>query len=232
MKYGKKILAVIPARGGSKGLPGKNIRPLCDKPLIGWSIELANRTDAIDKVVVSTDDAVIAEVARQFAADVPFMRPAELATDEATTRDALVHCVENLPEQFDFLVLLQPTTPLRTAHTLEACIELSIKTDRAVISASPSKKALEWMFYRKDNGIDFVLGDRAQGQRRQDCSPTYFVDGCVYCLPIHRLLNHQQILDTDVLTVLSQPQEAVDIDTLEDFEYCEYLLKRKSHNDY
>ncbi|MCY7294356.1 acylneuraminate cytidylyltransferase family protein [Alteromonas sp. a30] len=227
MLQNKKILTVIPARGGSKGLPGKNVKTLIDKPLIAWTIELANRCEFIDRVVVSTDDTDIAEVAKAHGADVPFMRPAELATDSAPTKDALVHCVNALDENYDVLVLLQPTSPLRTLETLQTGIELSVQENASVVSVSESAKPIEWMFYRAEKGIEYVTQEHPRPTRRQECKPVYYVDGCVYVMPISDLLAGKPIFDENALTVVSQSGEAVDIDTIKDFEFCEFLLKGK-----
>lgn len=221
----KKILAVIPARGGSKGLPRKNVKLLQDKPLITWSIEVAKRSELIDRVVVSTDDAEIADVAKQAGADVPFMRPEHLASDSSPTKDALIHCVQTLTEDYDILLLLQPTSPLRTLETMESCIKLSAESGKTVISVSESKKPVEWMFYRHDAGFNYVLDGVTKPTRRQDCKPVYYVDGCVYCIQIAELEASHDIFNEHSLTVVSKEQESVDIDTIQDFNYCEYLLK-------
>jgi len=223
----KKVLAVIPARGGSKGLPGKNIKMLDGKPLIAWSIELAKQCEFIDRVVVSTDDDEIASVAAAWGADVPFKRPATLASDTSPTIDTLRHCIDTLDGTFDNVVLLQATTPLRTLQTLNTCIETSITANQVVISVSESKKPVEWMFYRHDNGFNYVLDGIHKPTRRQDCKPAFYVDGNVYCMSAEHACVSDEIFDEHSLTVVSQPNEAVDIDTIDDFEYCEYLLKGK-----
>jgi N-acylneuraminate cytidylyltransferase len=226
MIYGKSVLAIIPARGGSKGLPGKNIRLLKDKPLIAWSIELAQQCDYIDALVVSTDDPKIAQVAADFGARPPFMRPAELATDTAGSRDVLLHALEQEDQHFDLVVLLQPTTPLRTMATLTAAIELCAETSKTVISVSENSKPLAWMFYREEHGIRFVVKDGISNlARRQVHEPVYYVDGNVYCWPIEELLNRPALFDENTLTVVSGAHEAVDIDTIHDFHYCEFLIK-------
>lgn len=227
MYAGNKVLAVIPARGGSKGLPGKNIKMLDGKPLIAWSVGLAKQCEYIDRVVVSTDDDEIASVAAAWGADVPFKRPAALASDTSPTIDALRHCINTLDAAFDTVVLLQATSPLRTLQTLNACIETSITANQTVISVSESKKPVEWMFYRHDNGFNYVLDGIHKPTRRQDCKPAFYVDGNVYCIPVEQLHTGEEIFDEHSLTVVSQPNEAVDIDTIDDFEYCEYLLKGK-----
>lgn len=226
MIHGKSVLAIIPARGGSKGLPGKNIRPLKNKPLIAWSIELAQQCDYIDALAVSTDDPEIAQVATDFGAQPPFMRPTELATDTAGSREVLLHALAQLKQKFDVVVLLQPTTPLRTMATLKAAIELCVETDKTVISVSENSKPLAWMFYREEQGIRFVVQDGATNlARRQAHEPVYYVDGNVYCWPTDELLNRAVLFDENTLTVVSGAHEAVDIDTIHDFHYCEFLIK-------
>jgi len=122
MYKGKKILALIPARGGSKGLPGKNIKPLLGKPLIAWTIEQAKASKYVDRVVVSTDDDEIAEVAIRYGAEVPFLRPKELARDDSPTIDAILHALDffsDKGERFDLLALLEPTSPLRDSEDID-----------------------------------------------------------------------------------------------------------------
>jgi len=133
MIEGKKVLALIPARGGSKGLPGKNIRPMCGKPLIAWTIEKSKASKYVDMTLVTTDCRVILDVARQYGANVPFMRPVELATDRSSTYDAIRHALEYLREEegetFDYIVLLEPTSPLREDDDIDRMLErLSAKS--------------------------------------------------------------------------------------------------------
>ena len=125
----KRVVAIIPARGGSKRLPRKNVLPLAGKPLIVWSIEAALASVYIDKTIVSTDDAEIAEISRIAGASVPFMRPPELASDTATSADVVMHALDYLDSQNDhyyYSVLLQPTSPLRTNTDIDAALELCI----------------------------------------------------------------------------------------------------------
>lgn len=228
MINGMSVLAIIPARGGSKGLPGKNIRPLNNKPLIAWSIEHAQQCEHIDHVIVSTDDPVIASVATKFGAAPPFMRPPELASDTSGTREVLLHALGQQTDNFDLVVLLQPTVPLRTMATLNAVIELCASTAKTVISVSENNKPLAWMFYREEQGIRFVVREAGHNlARRQDHDPVYYVDGNVYCWPVRYLMQGPALFDESTLTVLSRAQEAVDIDTIHDFNYCEFLIHEK-----
>lgn len=227
MYFDKKVLAVVPARGGSKGLVGKNIKNLRGKPLITWTLELANQCDLIDKVVVSTDDAKIASIAAKAGAEVPFIRPSELATDTASTKDVLLHCIKSLEEQFDILVVLQPTTPLRTNTTLVKSIKLCAEKNKSVVSISENTKPVEWMFYKEGDGIEYVIEQEDKPMRRQDCKPVYYVNGSVYCIPIVQFMSGSELFDKSSLTVISPHNESVDIDTLKDFEYCNFLLGNK-----
>ena len=133
-----------------------------------------------------------------------------------------------MDEQFDIIVLLQPTTPLRSLETLNQCIKHCVDNSKTVISVSENSKPLQWMFYRQENGIEFVVQQREQLTRRQDCESVYYVNGSVYCMTVDTLLTGSEIFDQNTLTVVSKHREAVDIDTLEDFEYCNYLLEWKA----
>ena len=136
MYQDKKFLALIPARGGSKGLPGKNVRILGDKPLIAWSIETARKSQYVDDVIISTDDDEIADVARKFNANVPFKRKAELASDKAQMMDVLIDAMDYVRENigaFDYLVLLQPTSPFRTAQHIDEAIELLFQREAKIV---------------------------------------------------------------------------------------------------
>lgn len=226
-----RILAIIPARGGSKGLPGKNIKPLCGKPLIVWTIELALECPLISRVVVSTDDEAIAGVAKKAGADIPFMRPSDLAGDESSSHDVLRHCVSNIKGFYDIVVLLQPTTPLRTQATLSRALEACIAASKPVVTVSKSSKPLEWMYYISDERMEFACespNESRRPSRRQDCKDVFYIDGNVYCWPTSVLMSQPTLLDASTIPIVSSSSEAVDIDTISDFHYCEFLLKRKS----
>ena len=158
MINGKLVLAIIPARGGSKGLSGKNIKELCGKPLIAWSIEQARSCDDIDRTVVSTDDEDIAGVAKKYGAEVPFMRPAELANDTASTINVISHAINWFKEhedyQAEYVLLLQPTSPLRTREDIDGAIRiLKDKNARAVVLKRCSKKLLVTLKTLQNQGL-------------------------------------------------------------------------------
>ena len=151
----KKILAVIPARGGSKGVPRKNIRPAGGKPLIAWMIAAAKGSGYIDRLILSSDDTEIIETAKKFNCDVPFIRPAELARDDSSASDVILHALENIPG-FDYVMLLQPTSPLTQSRDIDNCIASCISSQvPAAVSVTTPGKNPYWMF-RMEKGDALV----------------------------------------------------------------------------
>jgi CMP-N,N'-diacetyllegionaminic acid synthase len=183
----KKVIAIIPARGGSKGLPGKNIKPLCGKPLIAWSIERALESKYIDEVLVSTDSEEIARIALAHGAKVPFLRPADLATDTAGSVDTVLHALDfyrdNLAQAFDYVVLLEPTSPLREPGDLDAMLELLDRQHTyfdAVVSVGEVHEHPSIMKRREGNTMVPFYEAIASTKRRQDNIPAYFPYGVGY----------------------------------------------------
>ena len=147
MYKNKKVLAVVPARGGSKGVPRKNVRPFLGKPLIAWTIEEALKSSYIDRLIVTSEDEEIREIANQSGAETPFVRPIELATDTAVGVDVLCHAVESTDENYDYVVLLQPTSPLRNVTDIDGAIEWGLdRTLKSVVSVSESSTSPYWMY--------------------------------------------------------------------------------------
>jgi len=218
------VLALIPARGGSKGLPGKNLRPLAGRPLIAWSIAAARACPAIDDVIVSTDDPAIAAAARAEGARVPFPRPAELATDGARSIDVVHHALRALPALPDLVVLLQPTSPLRRAEDITAaltrCVESGADT---CVSVTPSAKSPAWMYQLDAEGRMRPLLDTPAASRRQDLPPVYVLNGAVYVARTPWLLAHDGFIAPDGVASVMPPERSIDIDTLLDFRLAELL---------
>ena len=153
MINGKSVLAVIPARGGSKGLPRKNIKDLAGKPLIAWSIDAAKKSKYIDRCIVSTDDKSVAETSKQHGSIVPFMRPPELATDDANSNDVILHALEMLGDPYDIVMLLQPTSPLRKSEDIDHALEFVQGNNvPTVVSVCSSNKPLHWHFTLESDG--------------------------------------------------------------------------------
>jgi CMP-N,N'-diacetyllegionaminic acid synthase len=186
MIAGRSVLALIPARGGSKGLPGKNVRPLLGKPLIGWSIEQGRASLYADAVVVSTDDEGVAHTAREFGAEVPFLRPAKLASDTAPTIDMILHALDFLAGQgrsFDLVVLLEPTSPLREARDIDAALEtLVARADaQSIVGVARVESAHPAFLVKVENGlIRPYASDAFRVVRRQDLGEVFFFEGSVY----------------------------------------------------
>ncbi len=220
------VLALIPARGGSKGLPGKNIRLLHGKPLIGWSIDAARAARYVSRVVVSSEDAGILEVARVQGAQIPFVRPAELARDETPGMDVVLHALDQLPD-YEWVVLLQPTSPLRLAADIDAAIECCLSTGApACVSVCESAASPWWMFRLDDGGrMHSFLPKEQRTVRRQDLPELYALNGAIYVARTAWLRETRSFLSDDTVAYVMPTERSVDIDTLFDFQLAECLLR-------
>lgn len=222
------LLALIPARGGSKGIPRKNIRLFCGKPLLQWSIDVALSTPRVDRVVVSTDDPEIAEVARACGAEVPFLRPSELASDTASGIAPVLHALEQLPEVSD-LLLMQPTSPLRRIEDVEAIIALRQKTDSdTIVSVTPSGKHPAWMYaLTQDHALQPLL-NISDASCRQHLPPAYVLNGSLYFASRSLLERERGFLTPYTMGYVMPPERSVDIDTLLDWQWGEFLMQQQS----
>lgn len=192
---GEKVLALIPARGGSKGLPGKNIRPMCGKPMIAWSIEKAKLSKYLDMVLVTTDCQEIASIAKQYGARVPFLRPNELATDRSSTYDAIRHALDFLRveerQTFDYVVLLEPTSPLREDDDIDRMLEqlsaMSAEFD-SIISIGEVEEHPAIVRRVRGKNLEPFCPELQQTTRRQDNESAYFPYGVAYIAKTNVLL--------------------------------------------
>ncbi len=221
----RSVLAIIPARGGSKGLPNKNILPLAGKPLISWTIDAARQSQAIDRCVLSTDSPAIAGVAEECGCEVPFLRPAYLASDEATTLDTILHTLDNV-ERHDLLVVLQPTSPLRKAADIDAAITLMLQQKaRSCVSVTRADKSPHWMFHRDPLGkLQPVLTDPANASRRQDLEAVYVLNGAIYVAETDFVREEKVFFNPDSVSYLMPKERSIDIDDRMDFMLAEQLL--------
>lgn len=220
-----KILALIPARGGSKGIQRKNIKVLSGKPLIGWTIEAAQRSSRLSAIVVSTEDQEIAKCALELGAQVPFMRPAELADDHTPGIDPVLHALDMLPG-FDAVLLLQPTSPLRTAADIDACIELAEKTGApCVVSVSEPAHHPHWMYRLDEHQRLHALIDQAAIPRRQELPPVFAANGALYFARTNWLKEMRTFITPQTVGHVMPPQRSIDIDTMLDWTLAELLLK-------
>lgn len=226
-----KILAVILARGGSKRLPNKNILALGGKPLIEWSIRTAQEFPDLCDVLVSTDDKAIADVGKKAGALVPWLRPAALASDTATSVDAVLHALDWYESErggVDGLLLLQPTSPFRSPETVQRGIELFAESKRAVVGVTPAPSHPLWALKITDGGLSPWLDEGGLHLRSQDLPPAYAVTGSLYLVRPEDLRLHRTFFTPDALPlVIESWRETIDIDTAEDFALAETLLSMK-----
>ncbi len=225
-----KLLALIPARGGSKRVPGKNVKPLGGLPLIAWTIKAAQESGVCSRIQVSTDDDEIVEVSRRYGADVPGLRPAALATDTAGSVEVAIHALDVYGQEFgepDGLLLLQPTSPFRTAATIKraAAVFQSSGGAHPVVGVSPASCHPAWCFRATSTGMEPFLGWDSLGSRSQDLEPAWMLNGAIYVIAPARLRAEHKFLTPDTLPlIMKDAQEAIDIDTPEDWAAAEASL--------
>lgn len=221
-------IAIIPARGGSKRLPNKNILPLGGKPLIVWTIEAARQSKAFDLVLVSTDSEAIAKVSLSAGATVPFLRPAELASDTATTNDVVSHMVAWVESQYGVVqrvALLQPTSPLRTAlHIQEAMSLYDDKSASAVVSVCELDHPIQYCNrLPKDNSLNGFITPSVN-KRSQELEPFYRLNGAMYIFERRFVGSLSNIYSDGAFAYVMDKYSSVDIDDVVDFNYAKFLL--------
>lgn len=227
-----RVAALITARGGSKGLPGKNIRPLGGKPLIAHSIDVARQSAAVDAVYLSTDSGEIADAARAHGCEVPFLRAADLASDEATSIDVVCDSLDRLPPH-DIWLLLQPTSPLRTAEDLDGVVATMERTGADSCVSVTEAQDHPWLTFAigGDGAMTrFCAGDPARAVRRQDMPPAYVLNGAVYGFRPDWLRQGRAFVDAKSLAWVMPTERSVDIDDLADFERAEALWQRAAES--
>ena len=230
---GKKILGVIPARGGSKGIPRKNLYPLDGKPLIAYTIDAALESKLLTTIVVSTDSAEIAAVARRFKCDPPFVRPAELATDTALSVDVMKHALLQLEAskglEFDYLVLLQPTTPLRQAADIDGSIRKLISTgcDSVITMVDVGANHPARMYKIREDRLVSIMDEGVTMRPRQELPPVYIRSGDVYACKRNVLFEKNSMIGDDCRPIVIPRGRAVNIDSIEDLTLAKYYLRQK-----
>jgi len=228
------VLGIIPARGGSKGIPDKNLRELAGKPLLAYTREAANNSGVIDRLVLSTDSTAIADLGRRLGIEVPFMRPAELAGDESPMLGVLQHGVAQLESEGwrpDAVVLLQPTSPLRRPEHIRAVVEMLIDGNcDSVVSVMeiPSLFAPQKALTIREGWLKFWSEDGNQIIRRQQTNPTYAREGSVYACWRDVLMNKGSLYGEKCLPYVIPAAEALSLDTIDDWHRAETELKREA----
>ncbi len=222
-----RIIAIIPARGGSKGIKDKNVFPIKGKPLIFYTIEEAKKSKYIDYIFVSTDSDKIATVSKKYGAEVPFMRPKELASDTSKTIDAIVNAIEMLKSighTYDTMVLLQPTSPLRTAEDIDAALELFYKEGKKSLLSVSEVKENPVLIRRIVGNQAVPILNVSSTVRRQDFEKYYKVNGAIYINTVSEI-NENTSFNDNKLGYVMETSHSVDIDTLEDIEVVERNLR-------
>lgn len=228
----KSFLAIVPARGGSKGLPRKNIKELCGKPLIAWTIDEAKKSKYVDEIVVTTDSDEIASVSKQYGAKVPFIRPAELANDVAKSIDVVEHTIEFYKKQyqkeFDYIVLLEPTSPMRDASDIDCAIEQLLVSDADSIVGVCRTEDQNPAFLVKiseDRRITGYKDEKMTSIRRQDIEDVYFFEGTVYISKTDVLLSKKSFYHNNTLAYEVPKYKSLEVDDIYDFIMIEALIK-------
>ena len=225
-----RVLGIIPARGGSKGIPGKNTVSLLGKPLIGYTIEAANAATSLTRTIVSTDCEEIASVAREQGGDVPFLRPAELSDDSAPTLPVLLHALSALGEDYDAVMILQPTSPIRRVEDIDAVValmEADVNADSVISVVSVGDRHPARMKRIVDGClVDPEFAEEQEGQRRQDLEPLFLRNGAIY-LTRTSVLTGQHSIKGERCLAYEMPEElSVNIDHPIDLVVAEALMKR------
>ena len=227
-----KILGIIPARGGSKGLPGKNIKLLNGKPLIAYTIREALNSK-LSECIVSIDSEEIANISRKYGVDVPFIRPIEIATDNASSIDVVLHAINfmkvNKNKEYDAIMLLQPTTPFRDSEDIDQAIDMLISSDAdSVISVTNvgGTHPARMKFIMDGNLIDPPFVEELEGQNRQELNPMFIRNGGIYLTKIDTIKKGS--FKGSVSKALVMPEKkSVNIDNIDDFEFAEWLISKK-----
>lgn len=217
------VLAIIPARAGSQRLPGKNLKPLSGRPLMAWTIEAALQAKRVTRTVVSTEDAAIAACAREYGADVPVMRPAELAADDTPGMDPVLHMLDYLraqaPAPIDIVVVLQPTSPLRTAADIDAALDRMLTHEATCLASVTPVAAASW--------LRVTSPSRHLQRPLKGDDQVYLLNGAIYAARAAVIDSMKSMDDGTAIAYVMPRERGVDIDVAADFELAEFLMRRR-----
>ena len=229
MKGNKTFLGIIPARGGSKRLPRKNVLDLAGKPLIAWTIDAAKGSKYIDKIIVTSDDDEILQISDDLSVDTN-KRPDELASDTATTVAVTEHTIDNLNDTYDFIIILQPTSPLRTFKHIDEAIELLFKKKAdAIVSVCETEHSPLWSNTLSDNkSMEGFISKDYLNKRSQDLPKYFRLNGAIYICDVFKFKQYQSLLiDKNIYAYEMASEDSIDIDTQIDFDLAEIQLSKK-----
>lgn len=232
MIHGKRVLAYIPARSGSKSIIDKNIVDICGKPLIAYSIDAAKQSKYVDRVIVSTDSATYAEISRKYGAEAPFLRPDYLSSDTAVEMDACQHLISWVEEQgdhFDIILKLEPTSPLRLPDDVDRALEiLEQKKADSVISVGEVKTPPFWMNQLpKDHSMKDFISKEVMRKNRQELPVYYFLDGLVFAATCNYLKSNKSWFADNSFASITPPGRAVDIDGPDELELVRIIIQKR-----
>ena len=227
------MIAIIPARGGSKGVPGKNIRMLGDKPLINWTINAALKAKSVDRVILSTDDPEIAEICKPMGVEIPFMRPAELAQDDSLAIDNYIYSMKRLIDEFEYdqdnFIVLLPTVPFRNENDIDNAVEIFYKNNAdSVISCNEFPHPLDWAFSINNRGIieNKNYKQSSKLMNRQDSETLFKPNGGIYILKYTLLMERYSYYSDKTYPYIMPQDRSLDIDTETDFQFANYIISR------
>lgn len=224
----KKTLTIIPARGGSKGIKNKNIKKLLGKSLINWTIESALKSKYVERVIVSTDNKKISNYAKKSGVEVPFLRPSKLSNDKAKSIDLVLHAIKKIPG-YEWILLLQPTSPLRTSKDIDNVFKLCVKKKALSVASicSVNQHPHKMFTINKSLYLKSLIKKKAINEIRQDLPKTYITNGALYLVNISWLKKRKKFIDSDTIGYEMPAEKSVDIDTLSDWYLAENILKMK-----
>lgn len=229
MYQNKRFLALIPARSGSKGLPDKNIRELAHKPLMAHTIDACKKSGIFDEILVSTDSKLYQEIARSYGAFVPFLRPLSLSDDTASTKDVILHAfteLKKLGRNFDYFMLLQPTSPLRNEEHIKESVKLMFsKQADSIIGVCPYDCTCYLSVTLKDTGEIDDLDALKKQIRRQDVTNGYRINGAIYLSSVPFYIEHHTFYGKKTFPYFMDPIHSIDIDDKDQFYLAELLLQ-------
>jgi|APSaa5957512535_1039671.scaffolds.fasta_scaffold79812_2 CMP-N,N'-diacetyllegionaminic acid synthase len=225
------ILAIIPAREGSKGIPKKNIKKLVNKPLIAYTISEAKKSKFLSKIIVSTDSKKIEKIAKKLGSET-MIRPKKLAQDNSSTLHVIQHVIKNLKSldnfDTDIVITLQPTSPLRTAADIDSAIKLFLKSKcDSVIGMTDVIHPPELMYRKTKNKLKPLIITKIKSKRRQDMSKTYQVNGAIYICKYDLIMKKHTMFGKNIIPYLMPIERSIDIDTMFDLLFVEYILKSR-----
>lgn len=233
MYKNKKFLAIIPARGGSKGIPNKNIMAISGKPLIAYTIDAGKKSKYIDEIIVSTDSEVIKVIAQQYGAKVPFLRPEELSNDTSKSIDVVMHSIDFYKKNdinFDYVILLQPTSPLRTFKHLDEAIEKLIESNStSLVSVCEACENPVLMRSIENEKLKEVISFEGTNLRRQDLPTFYIFNGALYINSNDMLVNKKKFVDENTIPYVMNKESSIDIDTMLDARLVELIIDASIH---